>query len=740
MRAKQTTEQKLIPLEYLEEEEIPKPRKQKRRSQQEISPKSRTIKRPKPFPGLKIIPKSTSSLSFVRELSKPKLSPIPFLPVLKKTRALIITPNTKFERYSVRFPTPKAILLKISNTQTFLVLKTPPSKSYHFEFPRMKVLDQLHTVTLKVAVSFEKPKAESVVYPNLRTTPTEVKIPDVKTEILVVSKRTPIPAVRTLTIEKIQKISLNVSLPFCEESETFPRIYTSKISLQKLLITTRIPSAEGGKSYPSIMVKGLEIKELLLTTGLPSAENSLQTPQLKLPSQLYVDLTFTRNIPEKKELSLPKAKPLDKIEIQMPRFEMEFAVVELPDSVEKFVSAEAGRMEGEDLLSELLNTRDHLPKGASEALNRPIFVLLGQDMGEWHYPIAYLLSELYKEIKGEKPSPTLRDFGEYSEEAKNVDSTKEIHLMVTFKPWGKIEILDGREVEASKIKSFFEKIRGRLKTAYLQGLGFFLIVVENNKIQDIENFLNKIEGVAKITMLPEIPQSKTLKRYDALTYALLGLHSDDFLKALEKYEELLKKTVKTLSFFVPRGVDETQEHSFRETHQYPLKVAVFSYLVDLELKKLDEPPVREEFYKFIADLMKNGKIRIESTIKIGEREVIPDIIYDGDKERAYIEIETLVGTEDPLKKIDGTINKYSQGDQLALNGHELWIVLRPISALIHYEELKHRQKLFKHLYGEVPIKFKVLVHDKGWKLINLETFAKKVREALKETKELREKI
>ncbi|AEC52480.1 hypothetical protein PNA2_1565 [Pyrococcus sp. NA2] len=738
MRAKQITEQKQIPLEYLEEDDIRKPRKQGRRGQRRTSLKIKTAKR-LTFPGLKIIPKSTPSLSFVRELPKRRFPPTPFLSVLKETQVPVITSNTKFERYPIRLSTPKASLLKISNAQTFLALKTPSSKLYRFEFPRMKVFNKFHTITPEVTVPFEKPKAESIVYPNLRASPTKVKIPDVKTKFTVISEGILVLPLRTLTIDEIQKISLNVSLPLCKESEAFPRIYASKTILQKLLVTTGIPSAEGSKGYPTIRIKEQKIK-LLLTTGLPSAENFLQIPRLKLSPQLYVHLMFTRKIPEKKELPLPKAKPLDEIEIQMPSFEREFIVVELPNTVEKFVSAEVERMEGEDLLSELLNIKGYLPKGASEAFDKPIFVLLGQDMGKWHYPIAYLLSELYKEIKGEKPSPTLRDFREYVEEAKNVDSTREIYLMVTFKPWGKIEILDGRKVETSKIKSFFEKIRGRLKTAYLQGLGFFLIVVENDKIQEIEDLLNNIEGVAKITMLPEIPQSKVLKRYDALTYALLGLHSDDFLKALEKYGELLKGIVKTLSFFVPRGIDETQEHSFREAHQYPLKVAVFSYLVDLELKKLDELPVGEEFYKFIVDLMKDGKIRIESPIKVGEREVIPDIIYEGNEEKVYIEIETLIGTEDPLKKIDKTISKYSQGGQLILNGHELWIVLRPVSALIHYEELKHRQKLFELLYGEAPIKFKVLVYDKGWKLLNLETFAKKVREALKETKELREKI
>lgn len=87
-----------------------------------------------------------------------------------------------------------------------------------------------------------------------------------------------------------------------------------------------------------------------------------------------------------------------------------------------------------------------------------------------------------------------------------------------------------------------------------------------------------------------------------------------------------------------------------------------------------------------------------------------------------------------------TIGKYLLDNRFVLDDHELWVVLRPVSALIHYEDLRQHQKLFKLLYGEVPVRFKVLVYGKGWRLIDIETFAKRIKDALKETKELRERF
>lgn len=702
MRIKQRTERKIIPLGYLDNENA-KPEKKRPLAQPKAAnpPKSKRTKKPRAFPKFKVNSMAvTPPLAFVRDVFKYGFLLIPPVSVVKTS------PDNPLK------------------TRVSLALKVSQSASYF----KPSQINRLHVVSPAVMVSFKRQK--DTLYPKLK--PHLVKTKQVEPKTKIPRRRAPTPSVQFLKPERIQKDSPTVLLPSLTKNNTLRISYTSSIPPQGLLVATMVPPDPEESGYLSIISNKMSPLKLLLSTSLPATGHPQGTPQ--------ENLTTTTSMIGGGKLILPNIGLSKGVRVNILEPKKEFNIIEPPGSVYGFIKMEVKKMEGEILLSNLLNIKGYLPKGASEALDKPIFVLIGQDIGEWHYPVAYLLSELYKEIKGEKPSPTLRDFGEYIEDAKNVDSAKEVHLMVTFKPWGKIEILDGREVEVSKIKSFFEKIRGRLGTAYLQGLGFFLVVAENKKIPDIENFLSQVKGVSKNIMLPEIPESKTLERYSALTYALLGIEDDDFLRAIEKYEEVLKKTAKVLSFFVPRGMDETQEHLFKESHQYPLKVAVFSYLIDLELKKLDERPAGDEFYKFIASLLTTGKIKIESPIRIGEREVIPDIIYNGDNKKAYIEIETLVGTEDPLKKIDMTIGKYLLDNRFVLDGHELWIVLRPVSALIHYEDLKQHQKLFKLLYGEVPVKFKVLVYRKGWRLIDIETFAKRIKDALKETKELRENV
>ncbi|ALM74003.1 hypothetical protein [Thermococcus barophilus] len=681
MRSEQVGENKAIPQEYLiEEQSRPKKgREKERKSPLEI--------------GKELEQSDQHSKSEVILQQKSLRSSVAKLPQL----SLLEEESGK-----------ASVQISLSCENTFAGL-------HYFGFPKIKVDSGFQNLLFKFSTSFDVLSVGTYGYPDLKIFPADIEILDIAGD-LVRSKST----------------------FFGAPLSAFPRICVSKSGSLRSLFAVEVPPTRGDRPYPSIVVKEEEPKGPLPDTALHPAEGTSPFPSLKPSPAPYVCLAFTGNVPEGKTASFPGIEVIGRIKVPAQSLSFEFNVVELLDNIEKFITGEVGKMEKEDLLLGILNIKGYLPRGASEAFDKPIFILLGQDMGEWHYPVAYLLSEIYKEIKGEKPGPTLRDFAEYLENIKNVDSIRDVYLMVAFKPWGKIEILDGRKVEISKIKSFLEKIKGRLKTAYLQGLGFFLIVVENNKVQDLEEMLGSINGIAKIVMLPEIPQSRAPRRYEALTYALLGMRGEDFLKVLEEYEERLKKTVRVLSPFVPKGTDEAQEHSFREAHQYPIKVAVLSYILDLELKKLDEPPTGYEFYKFIIDLMKSGKIKIESPIRIGEKTVIPDIIYEEGK--AYIEIETLVGTEDPLKKIDETIHKYSQDNKLVLDDHELWIVLRPVSALIHYDEIVHRQRILRLLYDECPVKFKVLVYDRGWKLISLETFARNVKEALKETKELREKI
>ncbi len=87
------------------------------------------------------------------------------------------------------------------------------------------------------------------------------------------------------------------------------------------------------------------------------------------------------------------------------------------------------------------------------------------------------------------------------------------------------------------------------------------------------------------------------------------------------------------------------------------------------------------------------------------KDVIPDLIYEPNGESIYIEIETLIGTLEPMKKIDETVEKYKDSQNA-----KIWIILKPISVIIHYEELKMRNEIYNNLYKDknLMIDFKVL--------------------------------
>jgi gamma-glutamyl:cysteine ligase YbdK (ATP-grasp superfamily) len=132
----------------------------------------------------------------------------------------------------------------------------------------------------------------------------------------------------------------------------------------------------------------------------------------------------------------------------------------------------------------------------------------------------------------------------------------------------------------------------------------------------------------------------------------------------------------------------------------------------------------------------------------GEK-IIPDITWKNRNKNIFIEFESLVGTIEPLKKIDHSVEKYKRyiestsRKSVIRKNDEVWIVLRPISALIHMEELKKRMMKYEKIYENLfKVNIFVLMHEKGeWKLKNLDAFDKNFteitpREVLNETKRM----
>ncbi len=96
--------------------------------------------------------------------------------------------------------------------------------------------------------------------------------------------------------------------------------------------------------------------------------------------------------------------------------------------------------------------------------------------------------------------------------------------------------------------------------------------------------------------------------------------------------------------------------------------------------------------------------------------MISDIIY---RKNTAVEIETLIGSVEPMKKIDETVLKYRGCGDI----NKVWIVLRPVSAFLHYGELVRRKEILKEMTSK-EVGFKVLVlKEKGvWDLVDLEVW------------------
>jgi len=218
------------------------------------------------------------------------------------------------------------------------------------------------------------------------------------------------------------------------------------------------------------------------------------------------------------------------------------------------------------------------------------------------------------------------------------------------------------------------------------------------------------------------------ERYKLFCSKVLGVEGhDDFFRKLEVYRNRLESTYKRFSVFVKRDIKGDEKG--KDPHQYPLKVATSVYLLnDLKNRKLKNRKKEviknlEELYEFIKQALKNKNISIEEEVKVNlqSSDIIPDLIYRPDNNEIYIEIETLIGTIEPLKKIDETVEKYE-----GITSANIWIVLKPISALLHYEGLKHRERVYKKLYEDKKIEFKVLTlsNKDKWEIINIDDFVK----------------
>ena len=144
-----------------------------------------------------------------------------------------------------------------------------------------------------------------------------------------------------------------------------------------------------------------------------------------------------------------------------------------------------------------------------------------------------------------------------------------------------------------------------------------------------------------------------------------------------------------------------------------------------ETKKLT---TKEEMYEYISNEVIEKKIEVEKgdANENPKKNIITDIVFNSkENKEIFIEIETLIGNYEPMKKIDETIDKYRSFDDKV----NLWLVFKPISVILHYNELKSRLKVYKNLYSNKSIEFKVLTllttaKQFKWNLIDFKHFKK----------------
>lgn len=346
----------------------------------------------------------------------------------------------------------------------------------------------------------------------------------------------------------------------------------------------------------------------------------------------------------------------------------------------------------------------------------------------WTHLVGYLLLRVLREVAG--GSAEIDYWGPMSgEDSAETRSDYELDVInaiaqrnlqwENYKRKVHVFVLSHQEEEKeSKIAGkFLELFRNNLATLYSKGPGFVVIVVSNEKtLRELCKKLHKevyeeppdrlfgasMPNLSPVICLDPIKEwnvndkplvlkvselillgrcnTKQLRESDILPYTMRDLYT-------LVYNDLVNKLDLILSPFVKRQNNQERYDS----HQYELKLLVLRAIIDRLLgSELDSLTNLKGLYEKIADLFKDKRIGVEKIPwPVAQTNVIPDIAFrTNDDKKVCIEIETLIGSEEPMKKIDETIEKYIQNKTLC---DEIWIVLEPVTALIHYEELKIRK-------------------------------------------------
>ncbi len=284
-----------------------------------------------------------------------------------------------------------------------------------------------------------------------------------------------------------------------------------------------------------------------------------------------------------------------------------------------------------------------------------------------------------------------------------------------------IQYVDFRE-HFFMLKEFSDAVRTRLESAYLQQLGILLITIPHGKMEEARRLL-AIEGIQVIECQPPpenyvkvVNMSLGIQNY---SIEMLKNSNDFFRSRLLLITNLVRDLRRKFDFYVDRAKNAD------DYFQYAWKIITFCGILQSVHEKLqvmsnavlivDEENDISGTTNFnivtISDLIVNNLMTFEHQITLSNgKTIIPDISLEENlfhgiltlgSKKVYVEIESLVGTREPLKKIDETIKKY---EPLILDHEdslEIWIVLSPVATLLHFEDLLARKRKFENYFKKL---------------------------------------
>jgi len=340
-----------------------------------------------------------------------------------------------------------------------------------------------------------------------------------------------------------------------------------------------------------------------------------------------------------------------------------------------------------------------------------VFIVVEKDeRSEWFLVVSYVISELLREItQCSRVRVFLRSTSTESlYEEESLDSLSP-HSLRPLDLKCRVEVFDYRGKTSTHAKEILELLRGRLKTLYSHGPGAIIIALSNREHgEEVWSALTK-QGALEIPTKAFILSFDKLENLSTIDFirALLGINNvkcESINSCMRLYREIINYTVNALSILVRRQISKEGEQI--DYWQYPLKVATYAAIIKdfitdiLRENKERKTLSRIDLLKLIIEKEIQNKIFVEKSLEECTKDQIPvpDIWFrKNENTTVAIEVESLIGVGDPTKKVDETIEKYE-----GLSGcvRELWIVVRPIDAILHYRALMDRVKLYRKVLGD----------------------------------------